>query len=101
MAVPVGPARVPAGEQPAVGVERDAPARPGLALDDELLALALGAEPEQLVVLELLVDEGVVAVGHAHVLGAEAGRLVALVAPCPCVMVDGPTTGPTKVWPGE
>ena len=66
------PGRVAAGEEPAVGVERDAPARAGLTFGHHLLGLALGAEPEQLVVLELLVDEGVVAVGDAHVLGPDA-----------------------------
>ena len=92
-------AGVAAGEQPPVGVERDAPARPGVALGDELLSFALGAEAEELVVLELLVHEGVVAVGHADVLGTEPGGLVALLGRRP-VMADGPTTGPTKVCPG-
>ena len=56
-----GAGRVAARDQPAVGVERDAAAERGLLLLDELLRLALGAEAEQLVVLELLVGEGVVA----------------------------------------
>ena len=39
------PAGMAAGEQPAVGVERDAPAGAGLALGDELVAVALAQNP--------------------------------------------------------
>src|SRR5689334_22324461 len=52
----------PCGEA-AVGVERDAPARARLAVGHHALGAARLAEPEQLVVLELLVDERIVAVG--------------------------------------
>ncbi len=72
------PARVTAGEQPAVGVERDAPARAGLALGDELVAATRLGEPEQLVVLELLVHERVVDERDVDVIGTERRGLVAL-----------------------
>ena len=74
--------RVAARDEPAVGVERDAPAGTGLAFLDELVALALGAEAEQLVVLELLVHERVVTERDADVLGSEPGGLVTLDARC-------------------
>src|SRR5262245_47971111 len=72
------PARVAARDEPAVGVERDAPTGAGLPRFDELLRLALATESEQLVGLERLVDERVVAEREAHVLGADACSLVAL-----------------------
>ena len=72
------PARMAARDEAAVGVERDPPAGTGLAFLDELVALALAAEAEQLVVLELLVHERVVTERDADVLGPEAGGLVAL-----------------------
>ena len=67
----------------------------------QLLAVALGAEPEQLVVLELLVGEGVVAQRQVDVLGAEPGVLVGLPRGGRAVIVAGPTTGPRNVCPGE
>src|SRR5262245_26468976 len=70
------PARVAAGDEPAVGVEGDAPAELRRALLDELLGVALRAEAQQLVVLELLVREGVVAVGDGDVARAEPRLLV-------------------------
>src|SRR5262249_24010372 len=67
-----------ARDEPAVGVHRKAAAQLGGALLDPFLALALGAEGQQLVVLELLVGEGVVAERHAHVRGPGPGLLVGL-----------------------
>ena len=62
----------------AVGVEGDAPTRTGLPRLDQLVALALTTEAEQLVVLEFLVHERVVAERHADVLRSEGRRLVTL-----------------------
>ncbi len=69
-------AGVTPGNQAAIGVERDAATEGGVARVEELLALPFGAEAEQLVVLELLVGEGVVAEGQVHVVRAQAGILV-------------------------
>ena len=93
-------ARVAARDQAAVGVEGNAPAERGLLLLDELLGLALRAEAEQLVVLELLVREGVVAEREVDVLGAEAGVAVGLAARCRGSSWRARPPGPTKVWPG-
>ncbi len=78
MAMPVGPPGCPRASSPPSVLNGMRPPGPVSPSTTSFSRLALGAEPEQLVVLELLVHEGVVAVGDAHVLGPEAGRLVAL-----------------------
>src|SRR5256712_12493490 len=72
---PRRPARVPTRDEPAVRRHRHPPTQREVAALDRRLRLALAAEPQQLVVLELLDREGVVHLDEVHVLGAEAGLL--------------------------
>src|SRR5207302_168493 len=67
---------MPAGDQSSVGVEGDAPTERCRSLVDQLLTVAFGAEAEQLVVLELLVGEGVVAEREIDVVRTERGCFV-------------------------
>src|SRR5262249_20686744 len=69
-------ARMAARGQSAVGGERHRAAWTEAPLLDALLRLALAAEAQQLVVLELLDDEGVVYLHELDILGAEARLLV-------------------------
>src|SRR5262249_20530393 len=67
---------MPARREPAVGRERHRAAGVEPALLDALLGLALAAEAEELVVLQLLDDEGVVHLHELDALRTEAGLLV-------------------------
>ena len=78
MATPVGPPGCPRASSPPSVLNGMRPPGPVSPSTTSFSASPSAQKPEQLVVLELLVDEGVVAVGHAHVLGPEPRRLVAL-----------------------
>ena len=74
------------GQQAARRVGHDLAAVGVVAVDDELLGAALGAQAQRLVGEQLVVREAVVQLDHVDVLGADAGRLVDLLrgraAPC-------------------
>ena len=62
-----------AGGEPAVGAERDTATQARLARDHQLVALAVAADPEQLVVHELLHRERIVDLHQVEVAGTEPG----------------------------
>ena len=83
-----------ARDQPAVGRDRHAAAELEVAALDARLGLALAAEAEQLVVLELLDGEGVVHLHEVDVLRADARPARRPPSRCRRVIAPGRRPGP-------
>ncbi len=68
--------RVAAGNETAVGVDRNPSPRTGGPVEHELVAFAHIAQPQGLVVFEFLVGVGIMQLHHVQVLGSHPGILI-------------------------